>query len=154
MTIVPLRWYSWDFDLLEGSRRLAHLDLSAWGEKGVLSVDGINHRVYREGVMSGDFVMTRDGLELARATKPSAFRSTFIVAWNGREYTLKRKSMWRRAFVLLDGETELGSVAKTSLWTRDAAIDLPATWPLPIRVFVIWLALIMWKRDANAAGGG
>lgn len=151
MTIVPLRWYSWDFDLLEGTRRRAHLDLSAWREKGVLSVDGINHRVYREGAL-GDFVIARDGFVIARAIKPSAFSSTFSVAWGGREYTLRRKSLWQRGFVLLDGETEIGSVERSSWLSRDATIDLPTSWPLPIRVFVIWLALIMWKRDANAGG--
>jgi len=153
MTIVPLRWYSWNFDLLEGTRRLAHLDLSAWREKGVLSVDGINHRVYREGVMSGDFVIARDGLVLARATKPSAFRSTFMISWNGREYTLRKKSILGREFVLLDGDTQIGSVARNSWWSRDSSVDLPTTWPLPIRVFVIWLVLIMWRRDANSGGG-
>ncbi|HKE87943.1 MAG TPA: hypothetical protein VKB50_29510 [Vicinamibacterales bacterium] len=154
MTIVPLNWYSWNFDLLEGTRRLARLDLSSWRERGVLSVEGINHRVYREGAASGDFVVARDGLVLARATKPSAFRAQFVVSWNGREYTLRRESIWRRTFVLLDGDTKIGSLVKDSAWKRNATIELPKTWPLPIRVFVIWLALIIWKRDANAAGGG
>jgi hypothetical protein len=152
MTIVPLHWYSWDFDLLEGTRRLAHLDLSAWREKGVLAVDGINHRVYREGMMSGDFVIARDGLVLAKATKPSAFRSSFMISWSGREYTLRKKSIFGRRFVLLDGEQQIGSVAPNRWWTRDAVIDLPKTWPLPIRVFAIWLALLLWKRDANSGG--
>ena len=102
--------------------------------------------------MSGDFVIARDGLVLATATKPSAFRSSFTISWNGREYTLRKESIFSRGFALLDGEQQIGSVAPNSWWTRDAAVDLPNTWPLPIRVFVIWLALIIWKRDANAGG--
>ena len=31
------------------------------------------------------------------------------------------------------------------------AVDLPGDWPLPLRVFVFWLAFIIWKRQNAAA---
>jgi hypothetical protein len=163
LTVVPKRWYSWDFEVVDGERQLAFMDLSSWIEKGVLSVDGVEHRVYREGMASGDFILERSGTVLARGTKPSAFRNTFIVSHHGREYTLRKKSAWGRAFVVIaDGpgeagsriESEIGSLAPQSAWTRRATVDLPKDWPLAIRVFVIWLAVIIWKREANAGGGG
>jgi hypothetical protein len=52
MTIDATHWYSWDFDVTDDTRHLAHVDVSAWGEKGVLTIDGVAHRVYREGVGS------------------------------------------------------------------------------------------------------
>jgi len=30
-----------------------------------------------------------------------------------------------------------------------AIADLPDTWPLPVRAFVIWLAMIQWRRDSS-----
>ena len=151
LTIVPLRWYSWDFDVMEGTRHLARIDVSSWREKGVLTIDGADYRVYREGAMSGDFLLERDGLVFARATKPSAFKNTFVVTYHERQYTLSKRSAWRREFVVRSGETEIGSLAPTSAWRREAAVRLPEDWPIPIRVFVIWLAIILWKRDADAA---
>ena len=149
MTIVPKRWYSWDFDVVDGERHLAVVDVSSWREKGLLTVEGVEHRVYREGAMS-DFILERGGTVLARGTKPSAFRDTILVGYSGRQYMLRKKSVWRRAFILLDGDNEIGSLAPDSIWTRHATVSLPRDWPLPINVFVIWLAIILWKREADA----
>ena len=153
MTLVPTHWYSWDFDLSDGDRRLARVEMSSWRVKGVLEIDGINHEVYREGVMSGDFILKRDGLVLATASKPSAFRKAITLAYNGHEYTLRKPSFGSLAWAVYEGETELGSVARAHWWRRDANVALPENWPLHIRVFVIWLALLLWKREADSAGG-
>jgi signal transduction histidine kinase len=151
LSIVPKRWYSWDFNVFDGSRQVALVDVSTWREKGTLVVDGAEYRVSREGIMSGDFTLERHGSVLARATKPSAFRHTFIIKYDGREYVLRKKSIWRRAFVLLRNEdTEVGGVSPNSIWTRDATVSLPDEWPLAIKVFVMWLAIILWKRDADS----
>jgi hypothetical protein len=159
LTIIPKAWYSWDFDVMDRDRQLAHMDLSSWSEKGIVTVEGVEHRVYREGVMSGDFVLERGGTVLARASKPSAFFNTFVLAYQGRQYTLEKKSAWGRAFVLRSRlgeagsvrETQIGSVVPAGAWTRKASADLPDDWPLPLRVFVIWLATVMWRREADAA---
>jgi hypothetical protein len=74
-----------------------------------------------------------------------------IIHYGGRDYTLRKPSAWRRAFVVLDGERQIGSIAPESAWTRRAIADLPADWPLPIRAFAIWLVIILWKRDADSA---
>jgi len=154
LTIAPLHWYSWDFDVLDGTRHLAQVDVSSWREKGVVTIDGVEHRVYREGVLSGDFILERHNTVLARATKPSAFQKTMIVTYKEREYVLRKPSAWRRAFVVVEGDRQVGSLSPHSAWTRKATVDLPAEWPLAVRTFVIWLAIILWKRDADAGGGG
>lgn len=160
LTIIPRTWYSWDFTVMDEDREVASMDLSGWREKGTLTIDGVEHRVYREGRMSGDFVLERDGRVLVRAVKPSAFSSTIVVhADDGREYTLKKKSVWRRPFVVLTplgeagsaSERTVGSLVPAGIMTRKAYADLPTAWPLPLRLFVIWLAVIMWKREADAA---
>jgi hypothetical protein len=151
MTLVPKRWYSWDFSVTSGDRTLAVLDVSAWCERAEIVIGDVTHRVFREGAMSGDFVIARGDHELARAAKPSVFRNTFVVHYDGTDYTLRKASVWRRAFVLLEGERQIGSIAPESLWTRRAAADLPPDWPMPIRAFLIWLAVVLWKREAAAS---
>jgi hypothetical protein len=151
LTLAPRRWYSWDFIVTDDAREVATMDLSAWREKGVLAVRGDEYRVYREGAMSGDFILERSGAVLARATKPSAVHRSFVLEYRGRQYTLRAKSAFRRAFVLLDGESQIGSLAPNSVWARTATVQLPDDWPLPVQVFAMWLTIILWKREANSA---
>ena len=149
MTIDPLRWYNWDFTVTKDERTLARLDLSTWRERGAITIRDVEHRVYRES-LNGDFVIERAGQVLARATKPSAFRSAFTVTYNGQAYTLHRRSAWRRAFVLLDGDREIGSMSPDGPWMRVSTADLPRDWPMPIKAFVIWLVIVLWKREAQS----
>jgi hypothetical protein len=72
MTMVPRRWYSWDFSVMSGDRTLAVLDLASWRERADIMVGDVTHRVFREHAMSGDFIIEAGGRELARATKPCA----------------------------------------------------------------------------------
>jgi hypothetical protein len=148
LTLAPRRWYSWDFFLFDGSRELADLRVSSWREKGVLSVEGVDYSVFRESSW-GDFVLEHAGTTLARATKPSAFHRLFEIRYMERSYTLKAKSTFGRSYVLLDGSTEIGTLELESWWTRRATAHLPDDWPMPIKSFAVWLAIVMWKRDAS-----
>ncbi len=152
LTATPKHWFSWDFVVLEGSQAVAEIDISWWRERGVLTVSGVDYHVYRQGVMSGDFILERGGLALARAEKPSAFHRSFIVEHQAKRYTLRTRSMFRRAFLLLEGEREIGSVCPEGVFTRRATVVLPADWPLPVKVFIIWLAVVLWKRESGSVG--
>jgi hypothetical protein len=136
---------------MNGDRTVAALDLASYRERGEIVIGDVTYRVFRERAMGGDFIIEAGGRELARATKPSAFRDTMIVHHGGADYTLRKPSVWRRAFVVMDGERQIGSIAPESAWTRRATADVPADWPVPIQAFVIWLVIILWKRDAQSA---
>jgi hypothetical protein len=147
---VPKHWYSWDFDLRDGDRTVAFIDTSVWKEKGTLTIDGAEYRVYREHLMSGAFLLEQHGSALARAEKPSALRRRFLVQFDGRTLELRRTSAFGRRFQLLDGDRELGTITPTTPFTRSARVDLPAGVPLPVRVFIVWLTVLIWKRDASS----
>jgi hypothetical protein len=148
MQLEPRRWYSWDYDVMSGDRTVAQIDLSAWRERAEIMIGDVTHRVFRESAL-GDFVLEASGRELARATKPSAFRDTIIVHYGGRDYTLLKPSIWRRAFALMDGDRQIGTIEPESAWTRRAIADFASDWPMPIQAFVIWLVIILWKRNAQ-----
>ena len=151
VALVPKRWFSWDYNVMNGDRTLARLDLSRWRERAEITIGDVTHRVFRERAMGGDFILEAAGRELARATKPSPLRHTFVVHYKGTDYTLRKPSIWRRGFVLMDGERQIGAITPERAWTRRATAELPSDWPTPITAFVIWLVIILWKRDANAA---
>ena len=95
LTLTPKRWLSWDFFVLDGARTLANFRLSSWREKGVLEVEGLDYDVYRESPF-GDFILQHAGSILARATKPSAFRRSFVIRYKERSFTLQAQSAFRQ----------------------------------------------------------
>jgi len=32
-------------------------------------------------------------------------------------------------------------------------VTLPDVFPLPVKVFIMWLTVLIWKRDSDAASG-
>lgn len=150
LTAVPKHWFSWDFTVTEGSQTVAEIDISWWREKGALTVQGVDYRVYREGMMSGDFILESAGSTLARAQKPSAFHRSFAIDHEGRRYILRAESVFRRTFLLLDGDRKIGSLSPEGIFTRRTKVDLPPALPLAVRVFVIWLTVILWKRESDS----
>jgi hypothetical protein len=151
LEIVPTNWFSWNFTVSQQSRPIAGFDISWWRERGSLTVEGKTYPVSREGMMSGDFVLESDRGILARATKLSALRRSFTVVSGAKTYTLRAKQAFRRSFVLLDGDREIGRIAPESAWGRRASANLPADVPLPVQVFLVWLTVLLWKRDSDAA---
>ncbi len=152
LKLIPKSWLSWDFTAFDASRAVADFELSSWREKADLTIQGVPYSVYREGWMSGDFILKAvAGPELARAEKPSAFRRRFVIRHAGRSYTLCAASAFLRRFVLLDGSREIGSVSPQGFFSRRATVVVPDEMPLPVRIFVAWLAVILWKRDSDTA---
>jgi hypothetical protein len=149
--MIP-KTFSWTFSVMDGSEPVARAeDLSWWSDKGELTVQGITYTARRERAMSGAFILESAAGVVARATKPSALRRSLIVEHSGRRYTLRAASAFRREFVLLDGSVGVGSLSPEGIFTRRAAVALPPTLPLTLRVFIIWLTVMLWKRD-EAAG--
>ena len=151
LEVIPKSWFSWDFIVTDGASPVAEIDVSWWREKGVLTVRGSTYDVYREGLMSGAFLLESDGSILARAEKPSAFRRSFELECGGKFFTLRAESAFRRGFVLIDGDREVGWLSPNGVFTRRATADLPEGIPLPVKVFIIWLVVILWKRESDSA---
>jgi len=151
MSAVPKHWFSWDFVIQDATLQpVAEVKLSSWRERGAVTIAGVEHKISRESIL-GAFILEREGSILARAEKPSAFRKTFRIVHEGRHYALKARSFWRRELVLYEGETEVGSLVREGFFTRRTRVQLPEELPLVLRLFLIWLTMLLWKRDSDAA---
>jgi replicative DNA helicase len=78
-------------------------------------------------------------------------------SWNftdvdGGQFELKPCSMFSRGFELLKDDAVVGKLTPGSFLGRRMEVDLPETLPLPVRAFGVWLAILLWKRDSDAAG--
>lgn len=148
---VPKSILSYNFRLQQQNQLLGEVDSSLWREKARLELEDRTYLLYREGHFSGDFVLEHNGTVVARAAKPSALYNTFEVDLPDRHLVLRKLSAWNRRFGVFDGEKQIGSIYPLGMFTRRTNIDLPGDWPLPIRGFLFWLALIIWKRQNQAA---
>ncbi|HWL62894.1 MAG TPA: hypothetical protein VNQ32_08855 [Steroidobacteraceae bacterium] len=154
LTATPKRWFSWNYTVSRDDDRLADLDISWWREKGSLAVDGRRYAVYRERPMSGKFILESDGAIVASAEKPSSLKRRLLIEHAGRRYELKPRSMFTRTFDLREGSTVVGSLSARGFFSRRMNVDLPETLPLPVRMFVTWLTVLLWKRESEAAAAG
>ncbi len=103
---------------------------------------GILHRTF--DLLEGDTVIA--------TAKASNLRRTFDIEHRGRRLTLKAKGIFRRTFLLLEGDDLLGTITPTSLLWYRAIAELPESIPAPGQLFIVWLVLVMWKREVAAAG--
>lgn len=149
LELIPQSWSSWNFDVLQDGRRIALIDISRWREKGALQIDGSNYEVYREGFRRGAFVLESNGARLATAEKPSALARLFHVEYAGKSYQWKGQ-FFRRLFTLEENGRTVGSLTPAGIVTRKATAEFPDGLPLPVKTFLIWLALLMWKREADS----
>lgn len=138
------------FLLRQQNQLLGEFDTSFWRFKGQLELEEGTYQLYREGWLSGDFLLELNGKVVARASKPSAFQNRFEVELPNRRVVLRKPSPYNRRVIVLDGEREIGSIYPLGVITRRTNIDLPGDWPLPIQVFLFWLVFTLWKRP-NAA---
>ena len=145
LDLVPKGWFSWDFTVLRDGALIAEIDISSWGEKGTLTVDGDQYAVYRDGFL-GPFILDLNDTQVAVASKIAFYRS-FTVGHQDKTYTLKAASGLGRTFVLLENDQEIGWIAPAGWFTRKATVDLPDQLPLPFRIFLLWLTVILWRRE-------
>ncbi|MGE5559120.1 MAG: hypothetical protein ACM3WV_11025 [Bacillota bacterium] len=151
LNAIPKGWFSKDYRVMDGARQVAEIVMSWWREEGRLNIEGASYKAYREKLMSGAFLLETDnGLALARAEKPSAFFRRFLIEYDEREYVFQAKSVFSREFVLFDGPSEIGRVAPEGLFTRRAVVNLPEELPLPVRIFILWLTIVLWERESNS----
>jgi hypothetical protein len=148
---VPKSWFSSGYKVLENGTTVAIVDLSLVREAGELYIQGSNYRAYREGLMSGAFILESGGSILARAVKPSALYRSFEVEHGGGKYTLEAESAGFRKFALYESGERVGSVYHEHALTRKAVIDFPEEISLPGRIFMFWLVAILWKRASDGA---
>jgi hypothetical protein len=148
----PRSWFSSRvYGIVQDGTPIGEIDCEWMRERGTIKLGSASYAVSREGLTSGAFFLEANGKRLVSAEKPSALHQLFTVQIGVKAYTLKAKSIFGRAFVLTENDREVGSIAPQGFLGRKAKAELPDDLTLEVRVFLIWLVVIMWKRKAKAA---
>ena len=153
MRAVPKGWFSYDFEVFgRTGASIGRADLSNWRENATLTVGGRRYEATHKGGKKEFVLSGEDGSTILVAEKPSAWKDRLSFEHDGNRYELKKESAWRRAFVLRrDGVGSVGSLRPEGAFTRAWLAELPEELPQEVRVFLIWLAVVLWKREDGAA---
>lgn len=146
---IPDGWLTWNFTIFDDNTSIANIHLAWARESGEFNLGESNYKVYREGFFSGAFILDKHGKVLARAEKTSALFRSFKVEYESKNYILEAETALRRKFVLRESERRIGTVEPEHIFSRKAIINLPEDITLPVRIFMVWLTIIMWKREAD-----
>ena len=147
---TPTNFFSTTFLLQDAGRIVGEIDASLLTQKAHLELADGGYDLYREGLL-GDFVLALNGKVIASASKASMFKNRFEVEVTGHSLELRKLSLFSRRFGVFENEKHFGSIYPLGLFTRRSNIELPSGWPLSIRVFLFWLAFLIWKKQNAAA---
>jgi hypothetical protein len=149
LKVIPKKAWSYGFSVMDGAQPVAGTaDRSWWGDKGEFQVQGASYTVHRE---KSRYVLESAGRVLAGAERPRRLFRELVIEHSGHKYTLRAKSVFRREFQLFERATYLGSIAPEGLFSRKAAVDLPAELPLYLQVFLMWLVMTFWQEADSIA---
>ena len=110
LTGEPSSIFSWDFDVYDAAGSVvAAIDQQWFAERATVKVLGQPYALYREGWLSGAFVLQdQQGRRIASAEKTSAMTRSFIVWADGRTFELEGVFL-HRAMRLYEHGREVGA---------------------------------------------
>ena len=120
-------------------------------ERATITIGGTSYTAAREGKISGAFYLEANGKRLASADKPSARTPLFTVRVGGRTLTLKKASFFARAYILTEGNVQIGSIAPIGWFGGKSKAELPDDLALEFQAFLIWLVIVMQRRAMTLA---
>jgi hypothetical protein len=148
--IMPKNWFSWNFSIYENNQEYTELNISTFREKGEFSIGTNNYTVFRKGLLHTEIFLENSGNTIATAYKTSAFKRSFNISYNSENYNLDASSAFRRSFIISKENQVIGKIKAISAFTRRAKVDFYAELPVELKTFIIWLTLLLWKREDDS----
>jgi hypothetical protein len=120
----------------------------------VFTIDGTEYRVERDNRRR--FVLHDGGRQIGAADRP--VRREWTIKGLDTHMKLVKPSMWRSAWEIQQRGSARGTIKHDGMFSRAFIAEMPADVPAPLGVFALYVALVNFEREANAAaansGGG
>ena len=148
--LPQLARFSQEFTILDGETPVTDLEIIPSQYSGAWSM-GLEHwRVSCDWEMLGlrrKYSLRADGELKGQAQKRGFLSATHAVQFQGQTYTLEKESLFLRQFTLRQEGQSLGAIYPELPVKMTAVAELPATMPAPLKIFLIFLALLWWLRE-------
>lgn len=134
------------YELTERGSRVADLaDIKREGCE--FTVGGHSYRIQRE--RSKRFLLNGPGGEEAVAERDGGRR--WRISSSAGSFELVKPSMWRSHWELQVNGQAVGRIEHAGGFGRLSKAELPAEVPRALQVFVYYVVLMVWEREASAA---
>lgn len=148
LVATPRGIFNWNFVVSRNGAFVGEIEVARIRERGEIRIGNETYSVERTSLLEGTFVL-RQGDRMLASAKKLSLRRHLELAVDGRVLQIKGV-LFKRVHRVLEQDRVIGCVAPARLFRREARIDLPNSLSLPVQFFVLWLVLIMWRRDAHA----
>ncbi|MEM7307287.1 MAG: hypothetical protein AAF682_11485 [Planctomycetota bacterium] len=147
---------TWRFELCDAatSAPVGRVELESLSDRGVVHADGAELRVARTRPLIGPFALLRGDDVLARAV-PRRLGFGFRVEHGGGELELRVAAAEREAlaFEVVSAEAVVGRLRHDGTLNRRLTVEPPAELALELQLFLLWPALLTWRREPSSWGG-
>jgi hypothetical protein len=147
--------------VLRDGSAVAVLRASDWKEAAT-AVVGDREWVFArsKGVLTARWAAEPQDAVRLRAVQRSVWRSTFTLDLEGRPVEMQSASVWKATHRYLSGGTTIAESGTTGGWSPRPTLTADDALPLHQQVFMLWLELVLSRRNTAAAatvvviGGG
>ncbi len=151
LTCLPQSICSWNYSITgSDSDVIASVEFDFWNEQGSIILEPSCYGVKRGWVWPSDEWSLESGDRvIAVATKPNPFTRFFEVSYSSQDLILRPELPFTRSFLIEQDNRVLGTIQPMHSFTRRASIDCSSSIAIPVQIFLFWLTVLMWKRDAK-----
>ena len=140
--------------VLDGGARVATLRTAKVREAATAVVGGEEWLFTRTGRSTGGRRATEpEGTERLAATQTSWWRGTWEVELDGTRLQMRTASAWRGTHRYLRDGRAVAESGFTGGWLRLPTLTVREPMPLTAQVFLLWLELVLSRRNTAAIGG-
>jgi hypothetical protein len=150
-------YHKGELPVLRGGSPVAVLRAPNWKEAATAVVGDREWTfVKRKGEILGRWSVEPEDSVRLRARQTSFWKSTWSLDLEGRPVEVQNVSMWKSARRYLSGGQQLAQSGATGGGSPRATLDADDALPLHQQVFLLWLELVLSRRNnaAVAAGAG
>ncbi|MFT4604913.1 MAG: hypothetical protein ACI9W4_001652 [Rhodothermales bacterium] len=143
---TPRTVFSKQFDVNGGPGERGDIEYKIMTEQGTLTWAGVTYEVRKHGPGSGYWSLEDGDEVLADAQKPSPWHRKILVETSTLKLELVPRSVFLRAFDVLESGQMVGSIEPAHALTRRAFLDFGPEVPEHIQLFCFWMVALMWRR--------
>jgi heat shock protein HtpX len=145
---VPrLSRFSQAYTILDGETPVTDVEIIPYDYSGTWSLGLERWEVSCDWGMLGlqrEYSLRAYGERKGRAQKSGLLSATHTIQFAGQTYTLEKESIFLRQFTLRQDGQSLGAIYPELPVKMTAVAELPAAMAPPLKIFIIFLALLWW----------
>jgi hypothetical protein len=105
---------------------------------------------------AGAVLESPEGVLRAKGEREQFWRGHYRVRFDNTILLLRQKAWsFKGVFLISDGSGEIGSIRRERMMSRRMSVEFPTSAPPPLEIteFLVWIVLMVQRRQASASSG-